>query len=651
MKHWSIKESLALYSIEKWGKPFFSINPEGNISIAASNFLSNASDIDLYKLIQDLKDQEIQLPVLIRFNDILKHRIQLLNECFHKSIIESKYKGNYCPVFPVKVNQQKHLIEDIVNLGQHIGLGLECGSKPELLIALAKTSNHNNLLVCNGFKDNDYIETALLGSRLGKKVILVVDRKSELDLIIKNSKRLNIKPLIGFRAKLSTQGAGRWIESSGHKSKFGLSPLEIVECAEKLKNENLLDSLELIHFHIGSQVPSIHHIKGALKEGARFYTELYNLGAKPRMIDVGGGLGVDYDGSHSSESSTNYSEQEYANDVVYTIQSICDERGVDHPDIITEAGRAMVAHSSVLVFEVVGCNSHLFEKTKQNIMPQDHQVLRDLRDTLSHLSLKTINESYNDLFQITKDVLQLFTYGVLSLKQRAQADELIFVIANQIRKIILDNSVDKEFEDLLYKLESFLCDTYFCNFSIFQSLPDSWAMGQVFPVMPIHRLNEYPSKRAVLVDLTCDSDGKIDSFIDPTTEQPQNFIEVHPLEKAKPYYMAVFLTGAYQEILGDLHNLFGDTDAVHIELNSNSNSNEEKPYKLTHKVKGDSIYDVLSYVEYQPKDLLEEISSQANIGLTKGHLNKEQRDVFIQNYEEDLYGYTYLKNSDNNEKV
>ena len=631
--NWSISKSENLYGINTWGQPFFAINDKGNVSVSTT---SHSHSIDLKEIIEDLKKtQGLSPPLLMRFPDILNSRIQLLNGCFQNSIETMGYKGKFRGVYPVKVNQQKHLIDDLVRLGEKFLLGLECGSKPELLVALTQLKSKKALLICNGFKDTAYIETALISRRLGKNIIIVVDRRSELDLIIEASKRLGIRPKMGLRVKLNTRSAGRWVESTGHKSKFGLNPHEIIECINVLKSHNMLDCVELLHFHLGSQIPSILSIKSSLKEGARFFSELYKLGAKPKYIDVGGGLGVDYDGSGFTDSSTNYSEQEYTNDVVYIIKSICDEKGVPHPDIVTESGRALVAHSSVLVFDVLGCNRFdniVVENFKA--APTEHQILRDLVDISNTLNENTLNECYNDLTQIRSDILQLFTYGVLDLSQRALAEKMTFNILSRMRQFVGDHT---EFSDIKDEIENFLCDSYFCNFSVFQSLPDSWAVDQIFPVMPIMRLNEEPDCKATIADLTCDSDGKINKFIDHELNQAKNYLEVHKLIPGEPYYLAAFLTGAYQEILGDLHNLFGDTNAIHIHITPEG-------YKVDHIVKGDSVNDVLSYVEYSPEDFTPLLKDQCASAIKENLLTQNQADTLMDHFKKTLKGLTYLNN-------
>ena len=631
--NWTVEDSKKVYGVGKWGSPFVSINPKGHVFVS-DNIETSTKNIDLYELTKDLESKGVRLPVLVRFPDILKERIESLFGCFNHAIKESDYKGIYKGVYPVKVNQEKHLIEDLVKLGDSLGMGLECGSKPELLIALSKMNSTNGLIICNGFKDYDYIEMALLSKKIGKNTIIVIDRYSELDLIIKAYKEHGVKPSIGFRAKLFNRGSGKWAESSGSKSKFGLTPPEMVEATNRLKEEGLLDCLELLHYHIGSQVPAIQDIKTALKEGGRFYAELFGLGAQPKYLDVGGGLGVNYDGTGSSDNSVNYSDQEYANDVIYTIKAICQEKSIPHPNIITESGRALVAHCSALIFNVLGSNNTQNSKTLKDISETDHQVLRDLDDVSKYLKESTLLESYNDLNQIRRDVLQLFSYGVLNLSQRAQAELMMNNFYLKIRKIAKESK--DNYSDLIHELDSFLCETYFCNFSLFQSLPDSWAMDQVFPVLPLHRHNEEPQKRAVLVDLTCDSDGTIDKFIDPTTSVPQNYLEVHDVKKDEPYYIGVFLTGAYQEILGDMHNLFGDTDAVHVAFKDNGE------YEVVDFVKGDSISEMLNYVSYEPEKLIESLKKTCRDCHEAKKISGDQADILMNKFEASLSHYTYL---------
>ncbi|MGE3682916.1 MAG: biosynthetic arginine decarboxylase [Bdellovibrionales bacterium] len=630
MSDWNIRRSAELYGINYWGANFFRINDEGHVEVKPAG--ASGPGLDLYHLVQDLQERGIRLPILLRFPDIIKARIELLAGCFARAIEEAKYGGTYRGVYPIKVNQQKHLVEEILEFGQFHRFGLEAGSKPELLISLAQMDTPNALIICNGFKDQEYIEMALISQRLGRHTFIVVDRFSELPMIIAASKRLNIRPNIGFRAKLNTPSAGRWAETSGAKSKFGLMPSEIVRGVEMLRAENMLDCLQLIHFHIGSQIPSIQSIKAAIKEGARFFTEIYAMGANLKFIDVGGGLGVDYDGSGRSDSSTNYSEQEYANDIVAILQSICDEKKVPHPDIISESGRALVAHSTALVFDVLGHTEVALNEFSLTNPDKESRLVQDLFDIYKSLNKDNVNEYYNDLVEKKRDTLQLFTYGVLSLQQRAKAEDLFRAIATKIVNIARDNA---EMEDIRYALEQELSETYFCNFSVFQSLPDSWALDQLFPILPIHRLKERPDRRAVLVDLTCDSDGHISSFIDVETGGEQKYLEVHALEPGNPYYLAVFLTGAYQEILGDLHNLFGDTDAVHVSLTENG-------YQIDHVVEGDDVKEVLQYVEYHRADLLERVRKATESSILKGTISRSEARLLLEHYERGLSSYTYL---------
>ncbi|MBL4889201.1 MAG: biosynthetic arginine decarboxylase [Candidatus Lindowbacteria bacterium] len=634
---WHHTKSEELYGVKHWGSGYFRVSEKGHVVISPNGDAS--SKIDLFELVEDLKERGIGTPILIRLADIVKSRVDLLSDCFNRAITEYEYESSYQGVYPIKVNQQRHLVEEIVNLGQERKLGLECGSKPELLVALALMETPGALIICNGFKDQEYIETALLAQKLGRKTFIVVDRKPELDLIIKAAKKLGIRPNIGFRVKLNSQGAGKWMESSGVRSKFGLSPSEIVEGVQTLKDEAMLDCLVLIHFHIGSQITSIQSIKSSVKEAARYYTEIHSLGARPGYIDVGGGLGIDYDGSvGKSDHSVNYSEQEYANDVVSILQTICDEKNVPSPHIITEAGRSIVAHSSILVFDVLGCNSVSVSDLDFEVSESDSRLVRELYEIYTCVSEKNLNEFYNDLQDKKRDSNNMFSYGVLTLKQKARAEKLI--LANHTKMVAIARNA-QDLEDIYWDLEKDMSDTYFCNFSVFQSLPDSWALEQVFPIMPIHRLDEQPQRRAVLADLTCDSDGKINRFIDLEEGDHQPYLEVHDFSEEEPYYLAAFLTGAYQETLGDLHNLFGDTNAVHVSINGNGHS-----VSIDHVVEGDSIEEVLSYVEYSKPDLIEKIRRASEESIARGSLTKLEAKLLMQHYQRALAGSPYLEESD-----
>ncbi len=648
VKAWSAKESSKVYGVDVWGADFFSVNSKGHIDITPKG--AKGPHLDLYKIITDLGKQNIRLPVLIRFPDIIHSQMSKLVTCFDRAIKEYGYKGRYQGVFPIKVNQQSYVIKDIIQSGGRYGFGLEVGSKPELLIALALLDEADRIIVCNGFKDAEYIQTALLSSKAGLRIFIVVERLEELNIILTTARRLKVQPDIGFRVKLNTQGNGKWMDSSGFKSKFGLTASEIVQGLETLKKYSALDRLKLLHFHIGSQVPSIHPIKSAIRESARIMTELYKFGARVEYMDVGGGLGVDYDGSGQSHSSTNYSAQEYANDIVYHLQTVCDETGSPHPHIISESGRFLTAHSSLLVFNVMSAglieNNHQPEllsvaelrkphavKEPFRIERGSHAFVKDLYEIYKGLEKNPFSESFNDLIEKKKDIHQLFIYGVLSLKEAALAENIYRLAASRLKSL---TEGEEDHEEIFQALTDELSDIYFSNFSVFQSLPDSWALQHSFPIMPIHRLREKPVRRAFLADLTCDSDGKIARFMNYSLWKNEKHLMVHPLEKGRPYYMSAFLTGAYQEILGDMHNLFGDTDAIHVSINKNGN------YSVDHHVEGDSIYDILKYVGYHKRDLMEKIHKKTETAVLNNKLSREEAGRLLKNYSKALSGYTYL---------
>lgn len=629
---WSPEKSAALYGINNWGNGYFRVNSNGNVIVTPHG--EKGPSVDLYELTQELQDRGIRVPIMIRFPDIINRRVQLIHSCFQKAIADHAYKGQFCGVYPIKVNQQRHLVQELVRFGKNCKLGLECGSKPELLVVLSLMDTKDAVIVCNGFKDAEYIETALLAQKLGRQIIIVVDRKDELKIIMDAAKKLSIKPKIGFRAKLNTQGAGKWVDSAGARSKFGLTAAEIVEGVETLRTNGMLDCLELLHYHIGSQVPAIQSIKSSLKEAARFYVELHNLGANLKYIDVGGGLGVDYDGSGHSDSSVNYSEQEYANDVVSTIQTLCDEKNIPHPNIITESGRALVAHHSILVFNVMGVNNLYRQQPPMPATKKDPSIMQDLQYIFEKLTPENINECFNDTMQAKNEILNLFTYGVLNLTQRAWCENMHFTIATKMLELARRTP---DCEDIVEQLREELCDTYFCNFSVFQSVPDSWAVGQLFPVMPIHNLANEPHHEATIADLTCDSDGKIEKFIDTETGEFKKTLRIHPFKEGDaPYFLGIFLTGAYQEILGDLHNLFGDTDAVHISIH-------ESGYTVDHYVPGDTVTEVLSYVQYGRAEMVDSVRQYTEESIASGNISKQEAKSLLKHYEEGLSGYTYLE--------
>jgi arginine decarboxylase len=632
MRAWTVRDCLELYNVPAWGAGFFSINDRGHVEVQPR---LDGAHIDLLELVQDLQQRGLRPPLLIRFSDILAARVRGLCEAFNRAIGEYGYRGAYRGVYPIKVNQQRHVVEEIVEFGAKDGIGLEAGSKPELLIAMALCETPGALIVCNGYKDKKYIETALLGQRLGRTPIIVIDRFHEVDLVIRVSQELGIRPHIGVRARLSTKGAGKWVESTGDRSKFGLTAVEIVEAVERLRADGMLDCLELLHFHIGSQITAIRAHKDALREASRVFVGLHEMGATLRYIDVGGGLGVVYDGSSTNfHSSMNYSVQEYANDVVAFVQEACDARGVPHPDIVTEGGRAMVAHHSVLIFDVLGVHEMLSGKTPEPVQETDHKVIRDLAEVYAGISQKNVQEAYHDSLQIKEEATTLFSLGFLDLRARARVECLFWDCCEKILRITREMPY---VPDDLEPLEKGLADTYYGNFSVFQSVPDHWAVKQLFPVMPIHRLEEKPTRRGVFADLTCDSDGKIDRFIDQ--RDVKDVLELHPFN-GQPYYIGVFLVGAYQEILGDYHNLFGDTDAVHVRLGADGR------YAVEHVVEGDSVSDVLHYVQYDRHPLIERVRRTIESAMRNGQLTLEESARLRRRYEDGLSEYTYLTRND-----
>jgi arginine decarboxylase len=630
---WTVRDSAELYGVGSWGAGFFGVNERGRIEVRPRG--PGGADIDLLELVLDLKRRGLRTPMLVRFSDILASRVQGLCQAFDQAIGAYEYAGRYRGVYPIKVNQQRHVVEEIVQHGAHHRIGLEAGSKPELLIALALLDTPEALIICNGYKDRAYVELALLAQKLGRTPIVVIDRFHELDLVIKTARELDIRPHIGVRARLSTRGAGKWVESTGDRSKFGLSSLEIVNAVERLRTEDMLDCLELLHFHIGSQITAIRAHKDALTEASRIFVGLHKLGACPKIVDVGGGLGVDYDGSGTNfHSSMNYSLQEYANDVVSFVQEACDEAKVPHPDIVTEAGRAMVAHHSVLVFDVLGVNEMASGERPPEVAPEDSKVLRELAEVWSEVSRKNLKEAYHDALQLKEEGSTLFSLGYLDLRDRARVERLFWSCCEKILRTMRElDDVPEELQDL----ERGMADTYYGNFSVFQSAPDHWAVKQLFPVAPIHRLEETPTRRGVFADLTCDSDGKIDQFIDQ--RDVKDVLELHAFD-GSPYYIGVFLVGAYQEILGDLHNLCGDTDAVHVRLE------EGGDYSVDHVVEGEDVSDVLQYVQYEARPLIEKVRQTVESALRRGQITLEESARLRRRYQQGLEEYTYLSKDD-----
>jgi arginine decarboxylase len=626
---WTTTEAAEFYDVASWGKGYFSVGDNGNLFVHPSKELQRK--IDLKQLVDTLEWRGISLPILIRFGEILKHQLGELHHAFDTSIREHGYQGGYCCVYPIKVNQQRQVVEEIFQFGRPFHFGLEAGSKPELLAVLAVADNETPI-ICNGFKDNEYIEMVMLARKIGRNITPVVEKFTELDLILKHAERLGVRPRIGLRVKLASRGSGRWKSSGGYRSKFGLTVSEALQAVEILKERGQEDCLELLHFHLGSQITNIRQIKGAVIEAARVYTDLKRMGTGLKFMDVGGGLGIDYDGSQTDfESSVNYTLEEYARDVVYHIQSICDEAEVPHPTIITESGRAVAAYHSVLVFNVLGVSGFGEENLPDSVPEDSEQCLIDLVETHRSLSKKNLLETYHDAQQALDSALNLFSLGYLSLEQRSMAENFYWAICRKIFKYAQELDY---FPEELEGLEGMLADTYFCNFSLFQSMPDSWAVKQLFPIMPIHRLNEPPTRQAVLGDISCDSDGKVDQFID--RRDVKKTLALHTVN-GSPYVLGAFLVGAYQEILGDLHNLFGDTNAVHVTLD------EAGDVVLETVVQGDTVREVLNYVQYNVQSLLDEFRKDVERAVREQRLGYEEAGRLLKFYEDGLQGYTYLE--------
>jgi len=627
---WTVSDASELYEIERWGKGYFSVGANGHVHVHATKRPDQS--IDLKELIDHLQLRGLGLPILIRFKDILRQRLADIHGAFQAAIAQHQYDGRYFCVYPIKVNQQRQVVEEVLDFGRPYSFGLEAGSKPELLAVIAMAGN-DTPIICNGFKDAEFIETAMLAHKMGRQIIPVVEKYTELGLILEYAAKIGVRPQIGMRVKLASRGGGRWQSSGGYRSKFGLTVAEVRQGLAELREAGMQDCFKLLHFHLGSQIPNIRIVKAALNESARIYAELVKEGAGLEYLDVGGGLGVDYDGSQTNfESSVNYTLEEYANDVVYHIQSVCDEAGVKHPTIVSESGRAIVAYHSVLVFNVLGVARLSETPLPANGYGEDlEQPLVDLQETYQHLTSRNALESFHDAQQALDMALNLFNAGYLPLGQRCLAETLYWAICAKLRKLVA--GLDDVPEDL-QGLDDTLADTYFCNFSLFQSIPDSWAIKQLFPVMPVHRLNEPPTAHAVLGDITCDSDGKIDQFID--RRDVKRTLPLHPFN-GDPYYLGVFLVGAYQEILGDLHNLFGDTHAVHVSLDPSGQ------VVLDSVIKGDTVREVLNYVEFDAEMLIGRLRKSVEAAVRDGLMDLEQSGRLLRFYEDGLQGYTYLE--------
>ena len=612
-----------------WGLGYFRISPEGHVTVHAD--AKRARGLDLFRLALDLQAQGVGLPLLLRFSDILRSRIVTLAEKFANAIQEFGYEGTYTTVYPIKVNQQRHVVQEIVEFGAPHGVGLECGSKPELQAVLGLNESTKHVIVCNGYKDEEFLRLALMGQKLGHTVFIVMEQLHELDVVLRVADEMNVSPTLGVRIKLATEGSGRWAKSGGEKSKFGLSAVELMRLLDRLETLGRKDLLRLVHFHLGSQITDIRFVKAGLEEIGRFYVELRNMGFNISHVDVGGGLGVDYDGSRSTRpASVNYTMREYANDVVYTIGTVCRTHELPMPHIISESGRALTAHHSLLLINVIDVESQMEPVPPVISESEPHPLLVEMQETLESLSLDRVDEAFHDTIYAKERTNEYFASGVFSLRDKADAEQFYLCTLNAIQNLVSDDR--GAHPEIISHIEAELVDRYFCNFSVFQSLPDNWAIDQLFPIMPIHRLDERPSRRGTLQDVTCDSDGVIDRFAGGRKGKPS--LELHPASAAEPYILGIFLTGAYQEILGDLHNLFGDTSAVHVSMN------EQGGYEITDLVHGDTVTEVLNYVQFHASDLL--TTFRRKVSAATG-LSRQEANSFIADYVAGLEGYTYLE--------
>lgn len=631
MRKWRIEDSAELYNISGWGRQYFTINERGHVAV---NPKEGYASVDLKEVMDELQLRDITAPVLLRFPDILDNRVEKISNCFKRAAEQYNYKAQNFIVYPIKVNQMRQVVEEIVSHGKKFNIGLEAGSKPELHAVLATNIADDALIICNGYKDANYIELALLAQKMGRRIYLVVEKMNELKLIADISRRIKIRPNIGIRIKLSSSGAGKWEDSGGDSSKFGLNSSELLEALDYLERREMKDCLKLIHFHIGSQITKIRFIKNALREAMQFYVQLSKSGFDIDFVDIGGGLGVDYDGTRNSasESSMNYAIQEYANDAVYSLVDVCEKNGLKQPNIITESGRSLTAHHSVLVFEVLETTTLPQWKDNEEITADEHELVRELYDIWDKLSQPRLFESWHDALQIREEALDLFSLGLIDLRTRAMVEKLFWSIAREVGDIA---QTMKHAPEELRKVSRMLPDKYFCNFSLFQSLPDHWAIDQLFPVMPLSRLDEKPTRMATLQDMTCDSDGKIAHFIS-VQGGSADFLMLHPLRQGESYYLGVFLAGAYQEILGDMHNLFGDTNAVHISVYKDR-------YEIDKVIDGETVAEVLDYVQFDPKKLVRNVETWVTSSMKAGKITAEEGREFLSNYRSGLYGYTYLE--------
>lgn len=629
MRRWRIEDSAELYNITGWGLKYFSINDNGHVQVTPRE---GCASVDLKELMDELQIRDITAPVLLRFPDILDNRIEKISRCFKQAAEEYKYGAQNFIIYPIKVNQMRQVVDEIVSHGKKFNIGLEAGSKPELHAVLATNIDEHNLIICNGYKDENYVELALLAQKMGRRIFLVVEKLNELHLIARLAKRIGVRPNIGIRIKLSSSGSGKWEESGGDHSKFGLNSSELLEAVDALAKYKMEDCLKLIHFHIGSQITKIRRIKNALREATQFYVQLTKMDFSIDFIDIGGGLGVDYDGTRSSasENSMNYSIQEYANDAISAIVDACEKNGLKQPNVITESGRSLSAHHSILIIETLETTQLPVWNDNEEVSDSDHELARELYQIWDRLGQQSLLESWHDALQIREEALDRFSLGMLDLHTRAQIEKLFWSVAREVNDIA--KTMKHVPEEL--RISKMLPDKYFCNFSLFQSLPDSWAIDQMFPIMPISRLDEKPTRTATIQDVTCDSDGKINCFI--SSHGFSNALPIHPIKNGESYYLGVFLVGAYQEILGDMHNLFGDTNTVHVSVHKDG-------YEIEQIIDGETVAEVLDYVQYNPKKLVRNVETWVTRSMKSGKITPEEGREFLSNYRSGLYGYTYLE--------
>ncbi|HUP46871.1 MAG TPA: biosynthetic arginine decarboxylase [Thermoanaerobaculia bacterium] len=632
-KDWTVDDAVSLYMIDRWGGGYFDVNRDGALTV--SPLQESAVSVPIIDVLKEAQVLSLATPLLIRFQDLLRHRVETLNSAFNRAIAEHNYSGVYRGVFPIKVNQLREVVEEILDAGRPFNYGLEVGSKPEMFAGLAVHSDPESLIVCNGYKDATFIRMAMIGRKLGKKVILIAEKLSEIRAIVKTAKEMNVEPYIGMRVRLLSKGAGKWATSGGEHAKFGLSTSEILEAIELLREAGMASSFKLLHFHIGSQIPDILTIKRAVREAAMYYAKLHKMGHHLEYLDVGGGLAIDYDGSRSTfHSSMNYSVEEYANDIVYNIMDVCDEEKVPHPHIVSESGRAIVAHHSVLVVQAFGA----IEKTPLEprvVRSSDHKLVRELLEIDERLNEQRVTEAWHDLVQIKEQAQTMFELGLLDLDVKARVENLFWEVAERIERTVRQMDPQEVPEDVR-NLQIELADQHICNFSVFQSLLDHWALGQLFPIVPIHRLNERPQLESTLVDITCDSDGKVSKYID--LNDVRETLPLHDLRPDQPYYLGVFLTGAYQDIMGDIHNLFGRVNEVHVFLDPD----EESGFYIEEEIPGQSIGEVLAMTQYDWRDMEKRMKAQIDAAIKQDRLKPTEGMRLLQDYERGLKDQTYL---------